>query len=235
VSPVKNPFAPSGSAGLALVAVALALAGPGTASADQILVNGDFELGNTAFTSGYRFSPGNILDLQTYDVVADPRLASPHAASYRDHTTGSGLMLAVNGAAVPDVTVWSQTVAVAPGTDYDFSAWASSWFQLSPARLDFLFNGVSIGTLTAPLTPGVWEEFRSTWNSGSDTALTIRIVNRNIDFSGNDFALDDLSLQGPPAQVIPEPTGLCLAALGAAGVLGYRRARGKRGRSPAPG
>src|SRR5262245_54469456 len=138
---MKNLRMPGRRTGTALVAALLTLAASQSASADPIIANGNFELGNTAFTSDYRFSPGNILDLQTYDVVTDPNISSIYATSYRDHTSGSGRMLAVNGAMIPNATVWSQTVAVRPGTSYDFSTWVSSWYPLSPANLDFLFNG----------------------------------------------------------------------------------------------
>jgi hypothetical protein len=214
---------------LTLASLALALLTARPARAD-LIVNGDFEAGNVGFTSGYRYSPGNILDTGTYDVVTDPLLSQPFATSYGDHTTGSGRMLAVNGAEVPDLVVWSQTVAVDPGTDYAFSAWASSWFSLSPARLDFLFNGVSVGQFTAPLAAGVWARFAAAWNSGASASLTITIVDRNTDFSGNDFALDDLSLNAASAPAaVPGPAGLSLLAVGALGVSGYGWRRRRKG------
>ena len=81
------------------------------------------------------------------------------------------------------------SVLVDPGSDYAFSMWVSSWFAQAPASLEFFFNGTSIGTFGAPATTGVWSEFATGWNSGADTALTIKIVDNTREFSGDDFAL----------------------------------------------
>lgn len=175
-----------------------------TLLAAELIVNGDFTQGPVGFSTGYRHSPSSITDVGTYAVVTNPRLVHPDAFSYGDHTTGSGLMMAVDGAIIPNVVVWSQTVAVTPATDYAFSTWVSTWVAISPAQLDFLFNGSSVGTFTAPATSGVWQQFTNAWNSGSATSLTIQIVDRNVSFSGNDFAIDDISLtaESSPGSVV---------------------------------
>ncbi|HLP21873.1 MAG TPA: gliding motility-associated C-terminal domain-containing protein, partial [Chitinophagales bacterium] len=46
---------------------------------------------------------------------------------------------------------------------------------------------------TAPATTCNWQQFYSTWNSGSNTTATICIVNQNTNAGANDFALDDIS------------------------------------------
>ena len=66
--------------------------------AQELIPNGDFELGNSGFASAYSFSPGDISSAKTYDVLADPQAAYGGATSYGDHTSGQGLMMAVNGA-----------------------------------------------------------------------------------------------------------------------------------------
>jgi hypothetical protein len=87
------------------------------------------------------FSPDTILlNFGEYVLTTDPRLVHRDAVSYKDHTSGAGIMLAANGALVPNLVLWSQTVAVQPGSSYDFSIWVSTWAAGSPARLDFLFN-----------------------------------------------------------------------------------------------
>ncbi len=121
----------------------------------------------------------------------------------KDHTTGTGKYLIVDGATIPDVAAWKQTVAVEPNTDYVFSAWTStqtnSWNSMvDPANIHFLFNGVDIGNVT-PLFTGYWNcgdwyNFTTTWNSGSNTSATIRIVDFCYAFASNDFGLDDISL-----------------------------------------
>jgi hypothetical protein len=174
----------------------------------NLIVNGDFEMGDTGFTTDY-VNTGSLLDVGTYAVTTDPSLVQPYATSYGDHTSGMGNMLAANGAVQPNTLLWSQTVAVDPSTHYDFSLWSSSWYSLSPARLEVLVNGVSLGTATAPLQAGVWGQFTAAWDSGTATTATIQIFDRNTDFSGNDFAIDDLSLVAQPqAQVSIVPTAL---------------------------
>ncbi len=103
-------------------------------------------------------------------------------------------MMVVNGAPLPEKIVWSQTVKVTPNTPYRFSTWVSSWYPASPANLEFLFDGASLGLYSAPATSGIWESFGIQWQSGNDQLVTISIIDRNTQLSGNDFALDDLSL-----------------------------------------
>src|SRR5262249_53944903 len=133
-----------------------------------------------------------------YDVLPNPRPAhGGDTASYGDHTTGMGLMMAVNGAAAPGVVVWSESLSVVPESNYAFSMWISSWTANSPATLDIRFNGVSVGTPSAPFPAAIWQQFFANWNSGQNTALTIEIFDTNLSDGGNDFALDDISLIGP--------------------------------------
>lgn len=192
----------------------------------EMISNGDFEQGNTDFTTGYAFSPGNTGPAQSYDITLDPGAShpAPNDPSYGDHTTGSGFMAAFNGSEVDDVVAWLQTVDVAPNTPYAFSAWISNWARGgdSPAVLDFLFNGVAVGTFTESSTPGVWEEFATIWQSADNTSVTIEIVDRNLVGLGNDFALDDISLRA-----VPEPSSalmLLTAAIGVAACV-WRRLR----------
>lgn len=185
------------------------------------LANGDFSLGNTGFASDYAFSPGDIFGEGSYDVVADPQLAHPFATSYGDHTSGDGLMLAVNGAVDAGRAVWSETVDVLPDTPYVFSLWVSSWFAGSPAHLAVRFDGSVVGELDAPSAAGVWQRFSAPWTSGPDSSVTIAIEDLVTAEGGNDFALDDLALR-----VVPESTTAALVLLGLSvlAVGGSRRA-----------
>ena len=188
----------------------------------NLITNGDFESGASGFTSGYVLSPGNITPAGTYDVVTNPALVHPNATSYGDHTSGSGNMLAVNGASIPGVIVWGETVVVDPSTNYDFAAYLSSWTSISPADLLFSVNGLSIGSLAATSTTGVWNLFFTTWNSGTSTSANIQIVNANTASSGNDFALDDIYF-GNPIFSVPEPATFALMSLGLAGMCFGKR------------
>ncbi len=190
----------------------------------NFIVNGDFEQGNVGFSTQYTYAPGDIGGAQSYDVVDNPAHSRPHdinPVSYGDHTTGSGLMMAINGAEVPNQVFWSETLSVAPNSDYDFSVWISSWFPTAPATLDIRFNGVSVGTPSAPSTVAVWQQFTTTWNSDGNTTLKIEMIDTNLADIGSDFAVDDISLNGPSPTTSPEPSSLVLFAMGGVGLAGW--------------
>lgn len=170
-------------------AACLVLATPAGAN---LLVNGDFETGNDSFATDYVYSPGNIFGAQTYDVVANPSSVHGQAYSYTDHTSGGGLMMAVNGSTNDTAVVWGQTVTDAPATGYRFSLYTSTWY--SHAAIQLRINGVDTGPEF--LTPDVLGEWVLTvieWQSGPATSATLELVNTSTAFGGNDFALDDLA------------------------------------------
>lgn len=163
----------------------------------NLVQNGNFSQGDVGFTTD--FIPGTgggfgLLSAEgTYAVTPDA--SSAHTAFYAcgDHT-GGGQMLVVNGSPDPDANIWSQTIAVVPNTNYAFSAWLASATPYFPAEMDFLVNGVSLGTpLLASANTCEWDQYYAVWNSGSSTAATISIINQQLASTGNDFALDDIS------------------------------------------
>jgi hypothetical protein len=213
------------------VVLSLSLAAPHARG--NLIVNGNFEAGYAGFKTDYVTSPTSVVGgAGQYLLVKNPGGHHPSGASYGDHTTGSGRMMMVNGSHDSSAVVWSQTLTVYPHSSYDFSLWLSSWVSASPATLDIRFNGVSVGTPTAPSETGVWQKFSTTWNSGSATSLTIEIRDTNTADVGNDFALDDISLTArdlpePPARLtassraVVEPDGVAPA-----GASGRRRPDG---------
>ena len=153
--------------------------------------NGDFSLGNSGFNSGYTYN-SNTQTEGTYYVSTNANFTHPGFTGL-DHTTGSGNFMIVNGSGTPNSSVWCQTITVQPNTDYVFSCWVSALALGSPALLQFNINGAQLGTtFQAPLTTGVWNQFYTTWNSGSNTTAVICIINQNTTLGGNDFGLDDI-------------------------------------------
>jgi hypothetical protein len=175
------------------------------AGAVELIRNGNFEQGNKEFRTGYRHTPGTVLDALTYDVVTDPNRSHQDAASFGDHTSGKGHMLVVNGGKAPDQEVWAQTVEVKPGVEYTLSLWVATWYALSPAELDVHINGKSVGKVTAPDKCGTWKQLKVKWKAGTARTARIEIFDRNTSVAGNDFALDDISLQGPGAAPPKKP------------------------------
>ena len=171
--------------------------------AGDLLINGDFSLGNTGFTTQYTDWAIDHYNAGWYGICHNPSIDfDPLFANFGDHTTGTGLMFGANGAMTPNVVAWQETVNVPGNTDYVLSGWASSMGQWppgtltdpSPARLRFLINGVPIGSdFTTPAQNGQWSQFSAPWNSGPGGSTTLQIVDTNIEPVGNDFTLDDLS------------------------------------------
>ena len=163
----------------------------------ELVNNGNFSGGNSGFSSSYSycFWPNCLSPEGYYTVDNDPSFYNGGYCSCPDHTSGSGNMMIVNGAVTAGVSVWCQTIAVNPGTNYDFSTWVTSMNSGTPALLQFSINGIPLGGIfTAPAT-GIWQQFFAVWNSGANTSANICIVNQNTTAGGNDFALDDISFQ----------------------------------------
>ena len=225
---------------------AIALVSHADASTN-LVVNGDFSLGDTGFgsqyfdvtgtglASGYGTAPNyNAWNESTYAIGTNADLY--HNLWYKAPApSGTGNYMLVNGAsdsstsAVPNpslpLTVWDQTVAVAPNTHYDFSAQATTVTGNAPATVDFYAGSTLLGTLTVSGAPGVWDTFSANWYSGSNTSVFLKIIDGSSVAIGNDFGLDNISLADPPP--IPEQSTWAMMLLGFAG-LGFAGYRGRR-------
>jgi len=164
----------------------------------NLVINGDFEDGNTGFTSDYQYSIYSIAPAGFYGVSDDPGKLHFKAESFGDHTSGKGLMMVVNGDVTPGVLLWSETVTVQEYTEYLFSVWAASWITRpgTEAILQFRINGEVIGSYQLLTLAGSWKEFSTFWNSGTNNSATIEIYDHAIHHGGNDFVMDDIALYG---------------------------------------
>ncbi|MCX6305181.1 MAG: hypothetical protein NT040_09440 [Bacteroidetes bacterium] len=165
----------------------------------NLVSNGDFELGNTGFTSVYTLGLpvyNGLWNEGTYDVVADPQSRHPNFVACIDHTSGTGLQMVINGTINANVPIWEQTVNVTPGTDYQYSYWVQSVVAGNPSQLQLYVNGIAAGPVYTALTPTCqWIQFIYNWNSGSSATALLSLENQNIVANGNDFALDDIVFQ----------------------------------------
>lgn len=163
--------------------------------------NGNFNDGNTGFTTAYTLGTGGTWGLVsnegTYAVTTNPNIVHSNFASFTDHTGNpGGQMLVVNGSSTANTNVWCQTITVVPNSFYDFSAWGASCVNSNPAILQFAINGTLLGTpLALPTTTGVWTQFHAIWFSGANTSITICINDQSTAASGNDFAIDDIEFR----------------------------------------
>ena len=168
-----------------------------TPSGMELTANGDFSAGNTGFSSSYFFCNSSLCLNPTggYGIGTNATFYNTGFTG-SDHTTGSGNFMVINGSSTPGVNVWCETISINPNTNYQFSTWLASINSQSPAILQFTANGIPLGaTINAPGNTGTWIQFAETWNSGSNTSVTICITNQNTASGGNDFGLDDISFQ----------------------------------------
>ncbi len=191
---------------LASLLVVTGLTAPPLQALPQVQVlNGDFEQGNTGFASDYLQSTVNS-GAQQHDVTASPQQWNPNLDNCSDHTSGTGLMMAVNGATSPGQRVWEQTVLVVPNTNYVIAYWATSLHSGNPASLRLTVNSLAQGAeLTLSTQTCDWVHWSTTWNSGSGASATIVIEDTELASGGNDFALDDIEIveDGPANYCTP--------------------------------
>ena len=171
----------------------------GKEPAHNLVVNGDFERGNTGFTTGYMF--GDLSGPGSYNIVSNPSTAKGSYGDWcncGDHTTGSGNMMVVNGANSASTPVWEEMVHVTPATDYTFSYWGAEVDHDSSSlpRLLVKINGRVVGRSTiperSPDNGGSWHEYKSKWNSRSSTTADLAIFDANTHTGWNDFMIDDI-------------------------------------------
>ena len=222
--------------GLAVAAAAL-VAMP--AAAANLVTNGNFEAGNTGFTSAYAYSPASNTIEGQYTVRSNPNPWNPAFVSRGDHTTGSGLMYVGNGAPTLGDVVWqSSTIAINANTTYFFEAFAMN-VCCSPALPgnsdpNFTFRisldggaATDLATLTIPANQaGTWFGLTTNFNSGAATSVQLSLINANDVRQGNDFAVDDISLSTRSVVGgVPEPTSWAMLTLGFGAVGGMVRRR----------
>jgi len=160
----------------------------------NLIYNGNFEMGNTGFTSSYMYTPTQYLE-GMYFVGNNSQAWHPGFINCNDHTTNSGKMMIVNGATTSNVVVWQQTINIHKNTNYAFSTWVQNVSSSTTvlANLQFKINGNLIGPIfTSPSTQCVWGNFYTQWFSGNDSIIIISILNQNTQAGGNDFCLDDI-------------------------------------------
>ncbi len=181
----------------------------------QVIDNGDFEQGNRGFRTTYSYSPATGLAEGIYTVATTTTGWHSLLANCGDHTTGFGKMMIMNGSLLGATDlVWAQTVPVAPDTTYTFSYWAASEYASNPADLRLYVDGVEmVRGLQLPTTTCSWRRYVVEWWSGSATSASFVLTSVTTDLLGNDFALDDITLEPAPgmrycAPAVPNSVGL---------------------------
>ncbi|MEP7268996.1 MAG: T9SS type A sorting domain-containing protein [Saprospiraceae bacterium] len=191
---------------------------PGTVQGPELVINGDFTLGNTGFTApcfNY-IAPSIIANTGNYSVL--PGNLVPVANTQwacLDHTTGlpAGQMLIIDGASSICNIAWQQQIPVTQGLQYAFCAFINN--LVIPSKnfddpiVELWINSVIVATINPAELPDQWISINALWIATSGTALLeIRLGATTV--VGNDFAVDDISFRscgGPCANnLVPNPS-----------------------------
>ncbi|GEM_PF-3352123 len=162
----------------------------------NLIVNGDFEQGNTGFTSDYLYAPNDLSVAGTYSVTTSPALVWSNFPDCVDHTSGSGMSMVVNGDASPGDNIWCQTISVTPNSEFIFSFWATTLIPLFPGQLQIFVNGQPVSPVFGLSSDFCsWTFFSQQFSVGNVNSMDLCIVSQGAEtLIGNDFALDDLVL-----------------------------------------
>lgn len=172
-----------------------------SSSSTNLVFNGNFSSGKIGFQTDYiYYSPNNPTGNQrAYGIVTNANSWESGFSSCTDHTTGTGNMLVVDGSTINSGNdkVWFQTIVVTPNQNYTFKYWIQTVATPNPADIDVVINGNTIGSTFAPSTTCGWIQRSYVWNSGNNTTAQICLYDRELAPGGNDFAIDDISFEGP--------------------------------------
>ena len=235
----------------AALAAGLSLAGAASA-ATNLITNGDFStvspdpsLPPPGFVSSYSYvdpvnNPDGMIPEGTYTVTDNPNSVHPYWVSIPDGNN----RLIVNGATSGTPFVWDTVSALPTTGKYDFSTQVADICCNSSFSgpdnsfaLDFQVsvNGgayESIASYTS--TPasggsypdaGVFQTLTGSFTGQAGDTISLRLMDNNPAQSGNDFAIDNVSVSAAPE---PGVWALMIAGVGMIG-LTFRQARRKHG------
>lgn len=175
---------------------------------NNLIVNGDFEQGNTGFYTDYYVAQSMIVGEGCYCIDNSSNghgggmLGWPSVSGY-----GGGKYMIVNGFGGNEnasKVVWKQTVSVTSQTNYTFSCQLVNLSRSvppiiisEPSIIRLKINGVAIGApFTLPTSNNHdWQEMSHTWNSGDyygDVDIEIFDVFDGDSGGGDDFGLDQI-------------------------------------------
>lgn len=208
-----------------LFSAAAGLALGSSASATELVTNGDFSGGASGFSSTYANGGGGGPAQGNFYISTNPAAVCGCFVPIGDHTSGAGNMLVGDGATSGDY-LWSETIAVVPNQTYTLSFWATGVNYGGPtADILATVNGSSIlDSGSVPQSNGdtatTWNHYQTSFSSGPSSSLTLSLYDTDTDLFYNDFAVDDVSLTGPAPALggVPEPGVWTLTILGLFGL-----------------
>ncbi|MBY0426839.1 MAG: gliding motility-associated C-terminal domain-containing protein, partial [Cytophagales bacterium] len=173
---------------------------------DNLIPNGNFELGNQGFTNDYILHDTGSFKSDQYIITPNPRNHTSAFVPKKDHTSGTGNMLLADGSLDTSSidAVYRVSVPVEAGKTYFFTSWMANIHReflkpspdsllATPANFGFFIDSASIGQYKLP-TDTAWYSFSYSWTPSTSKTITLEIKDLNTKKKGNDFVIDDISL-----------------------------------------
>ena len=163
----------------------------------NLVYNGDFELGNTGFTTQYNYWTSGGFVFGNYIITANANTVS---GGFTPCNNG-GKYMVLDGIGTPNTYFFQSTVNVEPNTLYEFSVQSVflAFSELSSSyypRLKYYINNQQLGGVDVISNYNCnWHTFKYKWYSGTNTTATLKVVDDNTDGGGNDFAVDNILLK----------------------------------------
>ena len=167
---------------------------------NNLVYNGDFELGNVGFSTDYTYHAASTkISMGEYKIV---NISTQEANSNFADCQRSGKMLVVDGNEAANKRVFSTEIDVEPETYYAFSCYVTTVYdKLSSdgvtrpavAQLQFFINNETLSDIyTLSATTCRWQKIYKLWYSGTSTHISLSLLNHCMVAFGNDFAVDDI-------------------------------------------
>lgn len=173
----------------------------------ELILNGDFNSGNSSFTSGYSYlsgCPATGITFGTsgrYDITT---INSCYGVLDRSGVNGNVIRFPnINGPTYAGVSFWEQSVTVSPNKNHQLSIWVyepsgNCSFQTLGTNFDIYING-NLVQMDVVGACGSWKNKIYSWNSSGSTSAYIQIKTGSLNYfnagQGMDFLLDDISFK----------------------------------------
>lgn len=140
----------------------------------NLAYNGNFDEGPKVPYTDLNYSPGDISQAGTYDVVDNPKLLNPTFSGCSDPDGKTSNMLIFRGTKLLKA-VWCQTFSVEPNTFYTISFYATLVNQAtSTPSVSISFNGdKTVYQQPFPSVPCRWEHRFASGDSGNSTTMDV--------------------------------------------------------------
>ncbi|MBK8449123.1 MAG: T9SS type A sorting domain-containing protein [Saprospiraceae bacterium] len=159
----------------------------------NILTNGNFESGNSEFSSGL---PQNCMcTASSYCLGPNFQSKCSGWPNLNDHT-GGGNFLIIDGNSSGPADVWIKTTPITSGTLYCFSFWVASVYN-EAFTLGLFVNNTQVTGANFTIQQNIpgWTQFTYNWiASTSGTSISLRQMTGG---GLRDFGLDDLEFGSP--------------------------------------